>query len=242
MSSNIASVRIFGKNYEFVDPVKLDGVICPLRAVLDRIEEYAYDPEDGKPKEGESITEFINAHKDDIKKSWYPNRRIWIRHIIDLLRIHKQYTDATDKEAYLDELSASIHYMDEPRFIAMRLLIAEPNIDMHSFIREVNLKCNEKHDDFVVQRNNPRKSKPCVIGIKDVVILDNNDEYYIDSTWEDISNEFLDGLITSSPGLSKLHGRQYKHVQALEDEYLDEENEYDEFYAYDLQSIQQVQH
>lgn len=188
MSAPLKSVRVFGCTYAFIDPVVIDKHIFPLLAVLEKLHPYF------RRFETDNDVSLANRYKHQLFQLYKPTRRIYIIEVIDLLKFHHKYIHSTDKSKCLEFRTYDFNFTHCKRNIIIDVLTEDPNLDIYTFIREVNLRLNNNADDRILQRE--------------------DGTYYIDSSWEDVSDEFINEIIDSYEDICYMYGRTFDPTTA----------------------------
>lgn len=158
------------RSYDFINPIEIDNHVFPFLAVIDMLRPYLV-----KRDKYHTDQRLMDKYIANIRGLYGPTERIDVSLIVDLLVIHKSYIDAPDREHYLSVLKHKTSLNRETYSFVHETLDDEPDINMYDFIRAVNLRVNEICDDRIIQRE--------------------DGTYYIDNSWEDISDFEIDNII-----------------------------------------------
>lgn len=185
MSARISSVRVFGKNYDFIHPIKFGDNVFPFLAILDILRPHLTERD-----EDVGDKRLLDKYHDIIYDRCEMADPLWSFEIKDLLIIHHDYTIATDKQKFIDDFVNNPLNNVDTREMVHDVLVADPNINMYDFIRAINLKTNELCDDQVCQDE--------VTG-----------SYYIDDSWTILSDGDVNYVIDHDSELCSIYGHTY---------------------------------
>lgn len=192
-TTQIKTVHAFGKDYDFIDPINFDGHILPLRAILDILQPYIDD-------ESTFNLESMSANQASvIRNRLNQTSRLTIQSIRELLRFYRNYIDSRDKQDFIKDFNRYYWIARVKTENVIEVLTEHPDDDLYTFIRDVNINVNEKCDTVVRQRD--------------------DGTYYIDDSWEDLSDDFIDDIIKTFEDLCLMYDRSCDSVDAIIDEH-----------------------
>lgn len=176
--THITSVHMFDHTYEFVDPIVISGNIFPRQAVLDLLHTRF-------PDFVGSDSELINQYGYIVNTEYGTPCVLQDYEIKDLISIYDSYVRSPDRQRWIKiqtENNKHIYYGAD--HIACEIFIANPLISVYDFIREVNLKVNDKTDDLILQRR--------------------DGSYYVWDSWKNISDDAIKDIFMIDQDLDYL--------------------------------------